>query len=116
MADMLFPGENLDPRLLNERADSGDEKAKMIFERMGEALGIAIATVSQIFNAPLYVLSGGVLPAWHHFAPRMIEEASRRSFNFRHCSPTNRIVPAKLGGLAGLYGAAYLPMSGRNAS
>lgn len=113
MADMLFPGEDLDARQLNERANDGDEKAKMIFERMGEALGIAIATLSQIFNVQTYALSGGVLPAWPHFAPRMIEEARRRSFNFRHCGSLNQIVPAALGGLAGLYGAAYLPISGR---
>jgi glucokinase len=113
MADMLFPGEDLDPRQVNDRANEGDEKARMIFERMGEALGIAIATLAQIFNVPMYALSGGVLPAWSHFAPKMIEEARRRSFNFRHCGAQNQIVPAKLGGLAGLYGAAYLPISGR---
>lgn len=114
MADMLFPGENLDPKQLNDLASSGNEKAKLIFERMGEALGIAIATLSQIFNAPLYVLSGGVLPAWNHFAPKMISEVQRRSFNFRHCGAGNQIVPATLGGSAGLYGAAFLPMVGRN--
>lgn len=110
MADLMFPGEDLDARQLNERASQGDPKALMIFDRMGEALGIAIATLSQIFNVPLYVLSGGVLPAWDHFAPPMIAEARRRSFNFRHCGEQNRIVPAKLGGLAGLYGAACLPL------
>ena len=113
MADMLFPGQNLDARQLNDLASEGNTKARMVFDRMGEALGIAIATLAQIFNVPMYALSGGVLPAWNHFSPRMFEEARRRSFNFRHCGSLNQIVPAKLGGLAGLYGAAYLPISGR---
>ena len=113
MADMLFPGEDYTPKDLNDLADQGDEKALMAFERMGEALGIAIATLAQVFNVPLYVLSGGVLPAWKHFAPRMFEETERRSFNYRYCGKQNRIEPAKLGGHAGLYGAAYLPILAR---
>ncbi|MDZ7636684.1 MAG: ROK family protein [Bryobacterales bacterium] len=111
MADMLFPGEDLTPKDLNDLANNGDEKAKMAFDRMGDALGIAIATLSQIFNVPLYVLGGGVLPAWPHFAPRMLCEVERRSFNFRYCGKENRVVPAELGGQAGLIGAAYLPIS-----
>lgn len=113
MADMLFPGEDLTPKDLNDLANEGNPKAMMAFERMGDALGIAIATLSQIFNVPLYVLSGGVLPAWPHFAPHMLAEVQRRSFNFRYCGDRNRIVPAELGGHAGLIGAAYLPIAGR---
>src|SRR6185312_7088736 len=43
-----------------ERAVAGDERARAIFESMGEALGIALATLVNAFNAPLYLLSGGV--------------------------------------------------------
>ena len=112
MADMLFPGEDLSPKDLNELADHGNEKAKLVFDRVGEALGIAIATLTQIFNVPLYVLGGGVLPAWPHFSGKMFEETQRRSFNFRYCGEQNRIVPAELGSHAGLIGAAYLPICG----
>ena len=59
-----------------------------------------------IFNFPLYLLSGGPLPAWDFFAPSMLAEVERRSFTYRQ-SPT-RIERAKLGNEAGLYGAAYL--------
>ena len=31
---------------------------------MGEALGVALANLINIFNFPLYLLSGGPLPAW----------------------------------------------------
>ena len=43
------------------------------------------------------------------FAPPMLAEARRRSFSFR--TTTTRVEKAKLGGEAGLYGAAYLPWS-----
>jgi len=59
------------------------------------------------FNFPLYLLSGGVLPAWEFFAPPMLEEVRRRSFTFR--TTNTRVEKATLGNEAGLYGAAYLP-------
>ena len=61
-----------------------------------------------IFNFPLYLLSGGVLAAWDLFAPPMLEEVQKRSFTF---SRTNaRIEKGVMGDEAGLYGAAYLPL------
>jgi glucokinase len=88
-------------------AVEGNERAKAIFRSMGEALGVALANLINIFNFPLYLLSGGPLPAWDYFAPAMMEEVTRRSFTYRH-APT-RIERATLGNEAGLYGAAYLP-------
>ncbi len=88
-------------------AVAGDWKAQQVFKSMGEALGVALATLINTFNFPLYLLSGGPLPAWDFFAPSMIEQVSRRSFTYRNTK--TRIERAKLGGQAGLYGAAYLP-------
>ncbi len=92
-----------------ERAVAGDERAREIFASMGEALGIALANLVNAFNAPLYLLSGGVIGAWEFFAPAMLTEARRRSFSFR--TTDTRVEKAKLGGEAGLFGAAYLPWS-----
>ncbi|MDQ6676256.1 MAG: ROK family protein [Acidobacteriota bacterium] len=88
-------------------AEGGNEKAREIFAAMGEALGIAIATLINVFNFPLYLLSGGVLAAWSQFAPPMLDEVRRRSFTYR--TTETRIEQATLGNEAGLYGAAYLP-------
>lgn len=85
----------------------GNERAKLIFESMGRALGIALANVINLFNFPLYLLSGGPLPAWDMFAPAMFAEVKRRSFTFLRTG--TRIEQAVLGSDAGLYGAAYLP-------
>ncbi len=111
MARLLQLGENLSSKDVYEIATrgSGEEaaKAKRVFEAMGTALGIAIGNLVNIFNAPLYLLSGGPLPAWDLFAPAMFAEARRRSFTFR--TTDTRIEKALLGNEAGLYGAAYLP-------
>src|SRR5580658_4949760 len=107
MARMMNLGANLTSEDVFKLAVDGNDRALAIFRSMGEALGIAIASLVNIFNFPLYLLSGGPIPAWQFFAPTMLAEVERRSFTYRS-SPT-RIEPAKLGNEAGLYGAAYLP-------
>jgi glucokinase len=112
MARILGLGENLSSKQVYELGTKGDERALTVFRCMGEALGIALATAVNIFNFPLYLLSGGVLGAWDLFAPVMLEEARRRSFTLR--STKTRVERAILGDEAGLYGAAYLPWAGQD--
>lgn len=110
MARLLQLGQNLSAAEVYAIALGADEnaaKARHIFENMGVALGIALANLINAFNAPLYLLSGGPLPAWDLFAPAMINEVRRRSFTFRNTR--TRIEKAVLGNEAGLYGAARLP-------
>jgi glucokinase len=107
MARLIGLGHDLTAEHVYNLAEAGNERAIAIFRSMGEALGVALANLINVFNFPLYLLSGGPLPAWNFFAPAMIAEVERRSFTYRH-SPT-RIEKATLGNEAGLYGAAYLP-------
>jgi glucokinase len=107
MARLIGLGHDLTSEDVYRLAVGGDEKAKAIFKAMGEALGVTLANLINIFNFPLFLLSGGPLPAWDFFAPAMLAEVGRRSFTYRN-SPT-RIERATLGNEAGLYGAAYLP-------
>jgi glucokinase len=110
MAHMMHLGENLTAKdvgdLAGQPGEVGD-KARAIWQSMGEALGIALATLVNTFNFPLYLLSGGVLPAWQYFAPEMLKTVERRSFTYR--ASQTRIEKAALGNEAGLFGAAYLP-------
>jgi len=108
---MMGLGDNLTSEAVYRLAAGGDEKAKAVFVAMGQALGTALATLVSIFNYPLYLLSGGMLPAWDLFAPTMLAECRRRSFVFRNTD--TRIEKATLGNEAGLYGAAYLPYVNR---
>jgi len=107
MARMMGLGDHLTSETIYKLAVDGNEKAQAVFTVMGQALGTALATLVNIFNFPLYLLSGGMLPAWDLFAPAMMDEIRRRSYVFRN-TPT-RIDKATLGNEAGLYGAAYLP-------
>ena len=90
-----------------ELAASGNKKAQAIFDQMGRALGIALANLINTFNFPLYLLSGGMLPAWDQFFPELEAEVTKRSFTYRNSKTS--IKPATLGSEAGLIGAAYLP-------
>ncbi len=108
MARSLSLGDNLTAEAVYHLAAGGDEKARAIFTTMGQSLGQALAMLVNIFNYPLYLLSGGMLPAWDLFAPALLAEVRRRSYNFR--ATNTRIEKATLGNEAGLYGAAYLPL------
>jgi glucokinase len=110
MAKLLHLGEDraeVTSEFVCRLAKAGDAKAKMVFERVGRALGLAIGNLVNIFNFPLYLMSGGMLPAWEFFMPPLLEEVERRSFTYRNAK--TRIEQAMLGNEAGLYGAAYLP-------
>ncbi|MGA8029563.1 MAG: ROK family protein [Bryobacteraceae bacterium] len=107
---MHFGGkeEEVTAKRVYELAMEGNERAILVFESMGRALGIAIANLINVFNFPLYLLTGGPLPAWDLFAPKMFEEVRKRSFIFGRGG--TRIERAELGAESGLYGAAYLPL------
>ena len=112
MARLMQLGEALSSKELAELARApGDrgEKARTIWRVMGESLGMALATLINAFNFPLYLLSGGMLPAWEHFEPHMMRVAKERSCTFRMTINETKIAQATLGNEAGLYGAAYLP-------
>jgi glucokinase len=107
MAKLLSLGDHVTSLDVYNMAVDGNERARTVFECMGTALGTALAMLVNVFNFPLYLLSGGALPAWDYFAPAMFEEVRKRSYAFRHSN--TRIERATLGNQAGLFGAAYLP-------
>lgn len=110
-------------------AQAGDGAAKKIFAIVGRALGVAIAGLINTLNVPLYVIGGGVSAAWPAFAPTLFAEVQQRSFVYAGTTTFSaqsagvivqqgrggrrrftRIVRARLGGDAGIYGAARLPL------
>lgn len=112
MARLMQLGENLSSKEVHDlaqRDDAQGAKAREIWRVMGETLGMALAMLVNTFNFPLYLLSGGVLPAWEFFAPPMMRMLELRSATYRLTKDTTRVEQATLGNEAGLYGAAYLP-------
>lgn len=115
MGQMMHFGNNeheITAKRVYELALGGNDRAKLVFESVGRALGIAIANMINLFNFQLYLVSGGPLPAWDLFAPSMMAEINKRSFTSSRSG--TRVERAQLGGDAGLFGAAYLPL--QNAS
>jgi len=112
MARLMQLGEDLSAKDVHDlalREGEAGEKARTVWRVMGEALGIGLATLVNIFNFPLYLISGGPLPAWEFFAPHMMRTLEQRSFTYRSTKTETRIDRATLGNEAGLYGAARLP-------
>jgi glucokinase len=107
MGRMMHFGRDTTSAKVYDLALAGNERAIWVFEAMGRALGIAIASLINAFNFPLYLLSGGPLPAWDLFAPTMFSEIKKRSFTYARTG--TRVEKGLLGADAGLFGAAYLP-------
>jgi glucokinase len=110
-------------RLVYQMAVQGDGPAQAIYQRVGESLGVMLASMINALNLPMYVLGGGVASAWEAFAPAMFAEVRRRSFIYDVTAPDSKttgprgkttiITRALLGSDAGLYGAARIPLLSR---
>jgi glucokinase len=70
----------LDSLAVYRCAMRGDAVAAKVFDRVGRALGKALATMINGLNLPLYVIGGGVSAGWDAFAPAMFDEVRKRSF------------------------------------
>ena len=98
-------GELTSERVYQE-AKQGDELSLTIWRDMGIHLGVAMASVVNIFNPEIIVIGGGVSAAFDLFAPHARAEAMKRAFPVpaQRC----RIAKAECGDDAGLLGAAWL--------
>jgi glucokinase len=121
-------------KVIYDLAMQGDAPAGEVFRRVGNALGIVIADMVNIFNFPMYVIGGGVASAWDAFAPTMMEIVRRNSFVYRATNPAETpatvrasespaaprratvVTRALLGSDAGLIGASCLPMVAKEPS
>jgi glucokinase len=128
MAEAMKSSPEFGSKLIYDLAMQGDAQAQEIFRIVGNALGVVLADLVNIFNIPMYVIGGGVASAWSAFAPTMMETVRRNSFVYRATAPAGNatgstaksgtarasiITPALLGSDAGLIGAARLPMMAR---
>ena len=112
MAHLLHLGDGLtskDVADLARQSSENGQKAREVWRIVGDSLGVALAILVNAFNFPLYLLSGGMLPAWEFFAPHMMRTLEQRSFTYKVTKAETRVAQATLGNEAGLYGAAYLP-------
>lgn len=98
--------DDADAALLAAAAGAGEEIPRLAFERAGRAVGMAIAATAAVVDLDLAVVGGGVAQAGE-----LLLEPVRRAVA-DHCGLSYldgfRVEPARLGGQAGLVGAAAL--------
>lgn len=94
------------PAIVCQAAQQGDVVAKKIFERMGEYLGIGLASVVNLLNPEKIVIGGGVADAGDILFDPLIKTLKDRAMPIQGSAVT--VVPAQLGNKAGLIGASLL--------
>ncbi len=95
-----------DARALAEAADRGDPVGVRAFQRGAGAVAAAIASVAAVCDLDLVVVGGGVAKAGTHFFDPLRE--ALRTYAGLNFIRGLQVVPAELGGEAGLVGAAAL--------
>lgn len=133
LARHLQNTSHLDGELLAQLARGGDEGCRQAFAELGQALGRALAMVHNVLALRLYLVGGGLCPAFDLFGPALQAEFTSSAFphppgqkawpggespNPRPAGPLQagplqagpRILPAQLGNRAGVMGAARLAM------
>ena len=85
-------------------AKEGDAVARSVFHRVGRSLGIGAAGVISLLNPQAITIGGGAAEAWDFFIEDMLKEMKRRTYSW--LAERTKVLPAGLGGDAGLLGAA----------
>ncbi len=100
-------GDGADAHVLVDRARSGDEAARARLAAIGEFLGAAIGSLANLFDPELFVVGGGFGTAAGDLILEPAQEAARREA-LAPADKRLRLVPAELGAVAGLVGAALI--------
>jgi glucokinase len=106
----LAAGREVAGPLVTELAHDGDATALEVLELIGTRLGVALATLTNIFNPEVIVIGGGVIAAGELLLAPARAEVARRAL-----PPSRdevRIVAASFGVEAGMIGAAALAFDG----
>ncbi len=118
LSDLARGNVEFTSRSVYQLAIQNHPSAQKIYQRVGRALGIAVGGMVNALNLPMYVIGGGASSAWDAFAPSMFEELKMRALIYGLTAPDVKGVGKKhtvvtialMGGDAGLYGAARMPI------
>lgn len=110
LGQALAEGRQLVGPLVTELAYDGDAAALEAITLIGTNLGVALATLTNIFNPEVIVIGGGVIAAGE-----LLLAPARKVITERSLPPSRdyvRVVAAKFGVEAGMVGAAALAFAG----
>jgi glucokinase len=110
LARTLRRGRELAGPIVTELAHDGDPAATEVLELIGSRLGVAIASLVNIFNPQVVVIGGGVIGAGELLLGPARDVVAQRAL--RPSRDEVRIVPARFGVEAGMIGAAALAFDG----
>lgn len=99
-------GGDITPFIVSEAAKAGDPVAKRIFARIGEYIGIGMASVVNLLNPEKIIIGGGVADAGDILLEPLKEALKKRAMKI--AGETVEVVPAQLGNTAGVIGASLL--------
>ena len=100
-------GEEADAHVLVERARAGDEEAHTRLGEIGALLGAAIGSLVNLFDPEVVLIGGGFGEAAGKLLLEPAQDVARREA-ISPADETLRVLPAELGGEAGLIGAALV--------
>jgi glucokinase len=105
LGNLLAEGEEVDGHAVTEAALAGDDVAIGVFDLIGGRLGVACASLANIFQPNAIIVGGGVIAAGD-----LLLEPARREVRERALNPMNKtpILEATLGNDAGMIGAAAM--------
>jgi len=105
----LAQGREMSGALVTQAALAGDGAAREVVTLIGRRLGVAFASLANIFEPEVIVVGGGVMAAGE-----LLLEPARVELRARALPPMNttRVVTAELGEDAGMIGAATMAMLG----
>jgi glucokinase len=109
LGQALARGEGVTGRTVTEAAMEGDHAAREVLTRAGRYLGVALASFANTFDPDVIVIGGGVAEG----AGDLLLDPARAELRERALPPMNRVEvkAAKLGGDAGMVGAAAMAMT-----
>jgi len=105
LGKLLAEGKEVDGKAVTEAALAGDELAIGVFDLIGGRLGVACASLANVFQPNAIVVGGGAIAAGD-----LLLEPARREVRERALRPMNEtpILEATLGNDAGMIGAAAM--------
>lgn len=99
-------GEAMSAAVICAAAGQGQQPARSLLERAGRYLGLGIGSLLNLLAPQRVVIGGGMLPSWETFAPYV--ESGLQEYALTEALQKTALVPAALGGRAGVVGAASL--------
>lgn len=100
---------HITPEIIAEEAKRGDRVSVQVFSEVGFYIGIGVANIINLLDPDVIIISGGVSRAGKILFEPIRKIVAERILGTKYRN--YKIIPAKLGDNAGIFGAAYFAMA-----